>query len=465
MSAYFRQGATTVAPMSDNCSQQEAPMARLFTLGLSVPASSMRKRQVQKARSQACLFQERREYKPQTRLRQRAPKSVKPPQTSPVLEYSPQGAPVPRLFTMGLSIPAFSTRSFCVQKGQSQRSCLFQERRGYKPQASLRQREPKPVKLPLRSPVPEDFPQECSSEGAPMLERFSQGTLAETPQEEPMVANVSEEGPHGAPMPKLFTLGISIPALSTRNFHVRKGRSQCRDYKPQASKRQREPKPVKLPQRSPVPEDFPQECFSERAPVLECFSQGTPAETPQEEPVLADFLEGGPHEAPIPKLFTLGVSIPVLSTKKYRLHKHQASLTHRTRLPVITAEKSPVPEEGGPHEAPIPKLFTLGVSIPVLSTKKYRLHKHQASLTHRTRLPVITAEKSPMPESSLLDEATVEAIEPYSSPSNKAAKAHKEAPMPECSSEEGPMVMCSPERTNLSRGLKEGEKRGTKSSK
>ncbi|KAL0192689.1 hypothetical protein M9458_010985, partial [Cirrhinus mrigala] len=261
--------------------------------------------------------------------------------------------------------------------------------RGYKPQASLRQRELEPVKLPQKSPVPEDFPLECSSERAPMLECSSQGTPAETPQEEPVVANVPEEGPHRAPMPKLFTLVISIPTFSTRNFHVQKERSQCRGYKPQASKRQREPEPVKLPQKSPVPEDFPQQCSSERAPMLECFSQETPAETPQEEPVLANFLEGGPHGAPIPKLFTLGISIPIFSTKKYRLHKHQASLTHRTHLLVITADKSPAPE------------------------------------------------------SSLLGEATVEAMEPYSSSSDKAAKAQKEAPMPECSPEVKPMLVCS----------------------
>ncbi|RXN31924.1 pollen-specific leucine-rich repeat extensin 1 [Labeo rohita] len=576
-----------------------------------------------------------------------------------MLKSSPQAAPVPRLFTLGLCTPAFSTRNSHVRKGRSQRSRLFQERWGYKPQASSRQRGPEPVKLPQRSPVPEGSPQECSLEGAPMLECFSQEAPAETPQEEPVLANFPEGeplhkcspceapmpklftlgisvpvlstkkyrlhkhqaslthrirlpvitaekslvpestsldeareeamelyrsssnkaakalkdapmpecSPQEGPMPKLFTLGISIPVLSTekyrlhkyqaslthrtrlpiitaevepmlvcspevepmhvcspevepmlvcspedeseqrpqrrrknknqrqqkgplrqrelksvkpphsspmlecysqeapmpkcspqaasvprlftlglctptfstRNSHVRKGRSQRSHlfqerwgYKPQPSSRQRGPEPVKLPQRSPVPEGSPQECSSEEAPMLECFSQEAPAETPQEEAVLANFPEGepllkcSPREAPMPKLFTLGISVPVLSTKKYRLHKHQASLTHRIRLPVITAEKSLVPEstsldeareeamelyrsssnkaakalkeapmpECSPQEGPMPKLFTLGISIPVLSTKKHRLHKYQASLTHRTRLPIITAERT-----------------------------------------------------------------------
>ncbi|KAK2867511.1 hypothetical protein Q8A67_025628 [Cirrhinus molitorella] len=129
-----------VAPMTDNCSPQETPMPRLFTLGL--------KRQAQERQSQACLFQKCREYKPQASLRQRELKSVKPPQTSlvlkcspqaapmlqgnPVSECSPEGAPIPksspqaapviectpqgapRLFTVGLFIPTFSTRNFHV---------------------------------------------------------------------------------------------------------------------------------------------------------------------------------------------------------------------------------------------------------------------------------------------------------------------------------------------------------------
>ncbi|KAK2911645.1 hypothetical protein Q8A67_003778 [Cirrhinus molitorella] len=180
----MRQGATTVAPMADNCSPQETPMPRLFTLGLSVPVFSSSKRQVQKGQSQACLF---REYKPQASLRQRELKSVKPPQTSPVLECSPQaapvlqgepvsecspagapmpkcslqaapviecssqGAPMPRLFTVVLFIPTFSTRNFHVQKGQSQ-ACLFQKCREYKPQASLRQRAPKNPHAPQSQP-------------------------------------------------------------------------------------------------------------------------------------------------------------------------------------------------------------------------------------------------------------------------------------------------------------------------
>ncbi|KAK2911627.1 hypothetical protein Q8A67_003760 [Cirrhinus molitorella] len=448
MSADFQKGATTVAPMADSCSPQETTMPRLFTLGWSEPASSMRKRQVQKGRSQACLFQKRWGFKPRASLKQRELNSAKPPQTAPVLECypqeapksecspqvapvlqedpviecSPQRAPVPRLFTLGLSIPAFSTRNFRVRK---ERSCMFQERRGYKPQASLRQREPKPVKLPQRSPVAEDFPQECSSEEAPMPKLFTLGMsipalstkkyrqhklqaslthrtrlsvitaekssvaknvsidearveamepkssssnkATKAQKEAPMPERSLEEepilecSPKGAPVPRLFTLGLSIPTYSTKNFHVRKGRSclfqKHRGYKPQASLIQREPEPVELPQRSPVPEGFPQECSSEEAPMLQCFFQGKPAETKQEEPVFVKFPDGeplpkcSPHVASMPKLFTLGMSIPVLSTKQYRLHKHQASLTHRTRLPLITAELwvnlSRVLKEGG----------------------------------------------------------------------------------------------------------------------
>lgn len=90
-----------------------------------------------------------------------------------------------RLFTLGLSVPASSTRNLHVQKGRSQLSYLFQERREYKPQASLRQRAPKPVKPPQRSPVPECSPQEaplseCSSEEAPVLECSTQGTPVST---------------------------------------------------------------------------------------------------------------------------------------------------------------------------------------------------------------------------------------------------------------------------------------------
>ncbi|KAK2870041.1 hypothetical protein Q8A67_024433 [Cirrhinus molitorella] len=469
MSADFQKEATMVAPMADNCSPQETTKPRLFTLGWSVPASSKRKRHVQKGRSQACLFQKRWEFKPQSSLRQTELKSVKPPQTSPVLECCPQEAP----------------KSECS------------------PQAAPVLQEDPVIKCSPTgsSPVSEGFPQECSSEEALMLECFSQGKPAETQQEEPVLVNFPEGGPlpkcspHGAPMPKLFTLGmsipvlstkkyrlhkhqasliyrtrlrvisaekspvplnslldearveamepdrsssnkatkalkeapmpecssekepifecspqgapvprlftlgLSIPAFSTKNFHVQKGRSclfqERRSYKPQASLRQREPKPVKLPQRSPVPEGFPQECSSEEAPMFQCFLQGKSAETQQQEPVLVNFPEGGP----LPKCF--------------------------------------------PHGAPMPKLFTLGMSIPVLSTKKYLLHKHQASLIYRTRLRVITAEKSPVPKNSSLDEARVEAMEPKRSSTNKAAKAPKEAPMPQCSSEEEPILECS----------------------
>ncbi|KAL0192729.1 hypothetical protein M9458_011025, partial [Cirrhinus mrigala] len=383
---------------------------------------------------------------------------------------SPQAAPVPRLFTLGLSTPAFSTRNSHVRKGRSQRSHLFQERWGYKPQASLRQKEPEPVKLPQRSPVPEDFPQECSSERALVLKRFSQGTPAKTPQEEPVLENFPEGepllkcSPHGAPMPKLFTLGISVPVLSTKKYRL---------HKHQASLTHRSRLPIINAERSPVPESTSLDEAREEAMGLHRSSSNKAAKAPNE----ALMPDCSPQETQMPKLFTLGISVPVLSTKKYRLHKHQASLTHRSRLPIINAEKSPVPEstsfdeareeamelyrsssnkaakapnealmpDCSPQETQMPKLFTLGVSIPVLSTKKYRLHKHQASLTHRTRLPIIAAEKSSVPERTSLDEARVEAMEPYRSSSNKAAKAPKEAPMPDCSPQEAPMLVCSPE--------------------
>ncbi|KAK2894525.1 hypothetical protein Q8A67_011754 [Cirrhinus molitorella] len=251
-----------VAPMADNCSPQETPMPRLFTLGLYVPASSSWKREVQKGQSQACLFQKRREYKPQASLRQRELKSVKPPQTSPVLQCSPQAAP------MLQGDPVLE----CCSQGSP---------------AETPQKEPVSELFPAEALIPEGSPQRASS-------------LHRTPKD--------SSSPHGAPMPKLFTLGISIPAPSTRNFHVLKGRSQCscqfqkrQDYKRQASLKQRAPEPVKPFLRSPVPGGSPQECSSKKAPVLqcspqaapmlqgdpvlECCSQGTPAETPKEEPV------------------------------------------------------------------------------------------------------------------------------------------------------------------------------------
>ncbi|KAK2907026.1 hypothetical protein Q8A67_006011 [Cirrhinus molitorella] len=282
MSTYFRQGATTVAPMADNCSPQETPMPRLFALGLSVPASSSWKRQEQKEQSQACLFQKRREYKPQASLRQRevnAPELVKPP-------------------------------------------------------------------------VPEASSQECSSEEAPVLECCSQGTPAETPQEEP----VSE----------LF------------------------------------------PAEALIPEGSPQGASSlHRIPKASSF----------------------PHGAPMLKLFTLGISIPILSTKKYRLHKYEASLTHRICLPVITAEKSPVPESS-----------SQGVAMPECSTQEESM-----AMGTPQSLSLLAAH---------LDEVMVEAIEPCRSSSNKAgmsqgvsqpAKAPKEVLMPDCSPQEAPMLECSSE--------------------
>ncbi|RXN22642.1 pollen-specific leucine-rich repeat extensin 1 [Labeo rohita] len=376
-----------------------------------------------------------------------------------------QEIPMARLFTLGWSVPASSSCKRQVQKGRSQRSRLFQERRGYKPQASLKQREPEPVKLPLRSPVPEGSPQECSSKGAPMLECFSQETPAKTPQEEPALANFPEGepllkcSPRGAPMPKLFTVGICIPVLSTKKYRL---------HKHQASLTHRTRLPVITAEKSPVPESTSLDEARVEAMELYRSSSSKAAKAPKE----ALMPDCSPQEALMPKLFTLGISVPVLSTKKYRLHKHQVSLTHRTRLPVITAEKSPVPEstsldeakeeaiklyrsssnkaskalkeepmpECSPQEGPMPKLFTLGISVPVLSTKNYRLHKHQASLTHRTHLPVINAEKSPVPESTSLDETREEAMELYRSSSDKAAKALKEAPMPDFSPQEAPMT-------------------------
>ncbi len=111
--------------MTDDCSPQGAPMSRLFTLGLSVTDSSTRNLHVQKGQSQcSCLFQERREYKPQASLRQRAPKPVKPPQSSPVLECSSQealqGIYMPAETPQGATVFALSPAEALIPEGSSQ---------------------------------------------------------------------------------------------------------------------------------------------------------------------------------------------------------------------------------------------------------------------------------------------------------------------------------------------------------
>ncbi|XP_026107986.1 nascent polypeptide-associated complex subunit alpha, muscle-specific form-like [Carassius auratus] len=480
--------------MSDY-SPQGAPMLRLFTLGLSIPSLHDKK-----GRSKpSCLFQERREYKPQASLRQKAPKPVKPPQKSPVIECSPQeaplsecfsgapvvstgslqgvympaktpqrepllesfteggqvfkcspegspvsgcsqegapkpmcspqaapviecspqGAPMLRLFTLGLSIPTLHD-----QKGRSKPSCLFQERREYKPQASLRQKATKPVKSPQRSPVPE-----CSTQGTPVSTGSLQGAHmpADTPQGESMLANVSKV----RPLPKCSPEGSYIPKCSTQEAHLSKCSPQ-REYVHTGS----------------IQGEMVLKCPLQELPVLECSPQGEPVfEFTQAELFSPEGSTQGVsynHGTPMPKVFTLGKSVPFLSTENSKLRKYQAFLRQGKRLSVKSPQGTPLLEsysevgpvfelppvvaltpEGSPqgassnHTTPMPKLLTLGISVPVLSTKKYWLHKYQSFLRQRTHLSIKSAQKSPEPEFS-----------PQGAPVN--GYFQKEAPLSEC---------------------------------